>query len=368
MKTVAFVRTTGIYNDSRAIKEITALAKAGYRVIVLGWDRDGKAEQFCRQEIRTEQADFRFFQVQLPNGIGMKNIDKLFSWFRWVERQLSKIRDLFAVHACDLDTGFAAYRYCRRNSVRLVYDIYDYYVDCHFVPPVLKAWVERAEINIINHAEITIICTEERRQQIAKAQPRRLAVIHNSPDVDAVPEEKTEYDYAYCGSLVRERMVGDILEKYPENSQLVMCMAGQEDCAPLAEAVSRQYPNFTFLGAVPYSKVLDIESRAMCLSAIYDPGWRNHQLCAPNKFYEALALGKPIIACKGTGIDRIIDHHNIGITIRYNVEEFYCALRSLKADPALCASMGKRARLLYEQEYSWKLMESRLLSAYGELQ
>ena len=45
MNTVAFIRTTNIYDDSRATKEITALSDAGYRVVVLGWDRNGEAEE-----------------------------------------------------------------------------------------------------------------------------------------------------------------------------------------------------------------------------------------------------------------------------------------------------------------------------------
>ena len=103
MKTVAFVRTTSIYNDSRATKEISALAKDGYRVVVLGWDRNGKSEENCRREIATDRVDFRFFKAPIPNGIGVRNMDKLFAWFRWVKKQLSAIGDLSAVHAVGAD-------------------------------------------------------------------------------------------------------------------------------------------------------------------------------------------------------------------------------------------------------------------------
>ncbi len=367
MKTIAFVRTTSIYNDSRAIKEITALAKTGYKVVVLGWDRDGNSEELCKREIKTENTEFRFFSAHLPNGIGIKNIDKLLKWFHWAAKQLAEIENLCIVHACDLDAGIGVFRYCKKHHVKLVYDIYDYYVDSHFIPTVIRPWVEKYEISIIDHADVTIICTEERKQQIEKAHPRKVIVIHNSPDVETVPNGECEYDYAYCGSLVKERMIGDILNCYPDNDDLAVCMAGREEYASLAEELSRKYQHFTFFGTVPYSKVLEIESRAMCLSAIYDPSWRNHQLCAPNKFYEALALGKPIIACKGTGIDKIIEQHNIGITISYDVKAFYSALRTLKEDQAMCSSMGARARALYEQVYNWKLMEKKLLEAYRAL-
>ena len=47
MKTIAFVRATNIYDDSRATKEIIALAKAGYNIELLAWNRNGKAEESC---------------------------------------------------------------------------------------------------------------------------------------------------------------------------------------------------------------------------------------------------------------------------------------------------------------------------------
>ncbi|HHU72431.1 MAG TPA: hypothetical protein GXZ21_10445, partial [Clostridiales bacterium] len=43
MKIIAYIRSSNIYDDSRATKEITALLDEGYKVVVLGWNRDGKA-------------------------------------------------------------------------------------------------------------------------------------------------------------------------------------------------------------------------------------------------------------------------------------------------------------------------------------
>ena len=108
------------------------------------------------------------------------------------------------------------------------------------------------------------------------------------------------------------------------------------------------------------------ESKSICLSAIYEPTIRNHRLCAPNKFYEALALGKPIIVCKGTGIDKVVEENNIGKVIDYDVHQFYNAVRMFKDNPELCAQMGKRARKLYEEKFSWSIMERLLLETYEQ--
>lgn len=367
MSTIAYVRATSIYNDSRALKEIKAIAEAGYNVNVLGWDRNGDAFEKCKRSFSNPKIKFKFFDVRLPDGIGIKNIDKLFRWVKWEKGQLNGIGILEAVHACDLDAGIGAYSFCKKSDVPLIYDIYDYYIDSHVVPSLIETIVENIEIRIINYAKCTIICTDERIEQIKKAKPKKVIVIHNSPDVGEIENIPLEYDYVYCGCLDGRRLIQEILEEYPSHNDLKFCFAGFGSNSVSARLLSETYDNFKYSGPVSYDEVIDIEKRSKCISAIYDPSYRNHRLCAPNKFYEAMALGKPIIACRGTGIDKVIEQHKMGIVIDYNTKEFYKAIEILTLNLKLGADMGKRGRKLYEEKYRWGIMKDRLLSAYNEL-
>ena len=49
------------------------------------------------------------------------------------------------------------------------------------------------------------------------------------------------------------------------------------------------------------------------------------------------------------------------------VEEIKKAIIKLRDDPELCQELGANARKAYEQKYSWKIMEQRLLSFYRKL-
>ncbi len=365
MKTVAFIRTTNIYDDSRATKEITALSDAGYRIVVLGWDRNGAAKENTERLFAGRNVDCRFFPCPLPTGIGMKNIDKLIKWFHWIRTELKSIGEMYAVHACNLDGGFGAVRFCRRNKVPMVYDIYDYYIDSHHIPGKLKSFVEKTEIGIIDQAESTIICTEERREQIKSAHPKKVIVIHNSPDVPENFSAAIDYDYAYCGSLCDMRLIKEILDGYKDHKELRFAFAGNDKYQDEVKKLADRYDRLDYYGTIPYTRVLEIESRAKVLSAIYEPSIRNHKLCAPNKFYEALALGKPIIVCRGTGIDRVVESNKIGLVIDYDQEEFYRALTALISDQETCSEMGSRARELYDKEFRWSRMSARLLDAYS---
>lgn len=365
---VAYIRSSTIFDDSRATKEIIALCEAGHRVIAMGWDRSGQAEEKCLQVFSKYQVEFRFFKVRVEGSLGMRNIGKLLAWLRWVNGCLRREPTVTAVHACDLDAAVSVTGIARRRKLKFVYDIYDYYVDSHSIPRQLAGLVERLEIKVINGADLTVICTEERKKQIQKASPKRLLVIHNSPDVPARPDPKDcRYDYAYCGSLYEDRLLVEIFGGYPQNSDLKVAVAGYGNCESMAQGLAGQYPNFTFFGALPYDRVLDIENNTKVISAIYDPANKNNRLAAPNKFYEALALGKPVIVCAGTGIAKIVEQYKVGRVIDYDGEQFYRALRELLASEALRAEMGARARKLYDEKYRWDIMRRRLQEAYEKM-
>ena len=315
-----------------------------------------------------DRVSLYFCNIPVPNGLGVKNIDKLIGWMSWLKKTVRSISDVDIVHACDLDTGRVARKYCKKNRKKLVYDIFDYYIDTHTVPGPLRKLVEKQEIKVINDADATIICTEERREQISLSSPKKICVIHNSPDVDEQISDKAVYDYAYCGSLADMRLISEIFEKYQDNTDLSMIVAGYGKYSQKAEELSSGNEGFEFVGPVTYSEVIKIETEAKVLSAIYEPTIRNHRLCAPNKFYEALALGKPLIVCRGTGIDKVVEQNDIGRVINYDADEFYSALRALTADDTLRSEMGIRARALYEEHYRWSRMKDRLIKLYGEIQ
>lgn len=367
---IVYIRAASIYDDSRATKEISSLLKLNKPILVIGWDKDGKAREKCNIVFGQDNITFSFYPKRVDGGLGIKGLGKLLGFIKYVYKTLEHHQnDVEVVHACDLDGGLGAYRFCKKYQIRMVYDIYDYYVDTHYVPKLLNKVVEDYEIRIINYANVTIICTEERIEQIKKASPKKLIVIHNSPNVKDEMKNSLEgkYDYAYCGTLSEMRLLEEIFDNYGSHSSMSFAVAGSGRLENKVKVLSQKYNNFEYFGAIPYQEVLNIENKARVLSAIYEPSIRNHRLCAPNKFYEALALAKPIIVCEGTGIDRIVKDNDIGCVIKYGADSFYNALQYLINHPEEALEMGKRARSLYDDRYSWDIMESRLLMTYKEM-
>ncbi len=362
---IVFTRSSTIYDDSRSTKEICTFLDNGFHVIVLGWDRNGTAEAQCKALFADygNRISFRFYSGKADGGTLQKVINRI-KWGRWLKKTLSGIRNIDVIHACDYDTGATVRRVASKKNIKYVYDIFDYYVDAHQLPAVFKKYIEADEIRTINQAEVTIICTEERRAQIKKAKPKKVLVIHNSPDVKDLPEVAEEYDYAYCGSLYNGRLIEEILSEYTAHDRLKFVFAGYGQYSDIAGKLASKYDTFMYLGSIPYAQVLDLEKKSKVISAIYEPTNRNHQLCAPNKFYEALSLGKAVIVCRGTGIDRIVEKYKIGCVINYSAEEFYKVLEYLLEHDEIRKQMGATGRKLYEDKYRWSIMRDKLMDEY----
>ena len=363
-KIIAYVTASDVYDDSRVTKELQALLEAGYKIVVYGWDRSGTAEKMCNKLYSKHGGQIKccFFKKS-DGGKVIKKLYVRYMWCRWLKTQLLKNEQIEIIHACDFDAGFIVRKVSEKKNIPYVYDIFDYYIDAHSILALVARVIEKQEINVINHAYATIICTEERREQIKKANPREIVVVHNTPEVEKCNSSNLEYDYAYCGGLYSDRLILEIARLHKKYNSMKFIFAGGGDYETEVRKCGEN-ENFVYVGRIPYDEVLNVEAKTKVLSAIYAPVNRNHRLCAPNKFYEALALGKPVIVCKGTGIDTIVKENEIGVVINYSAEEFYAALEYLLKNEALRIEMGNRARELYEHEYTWTEMKKRFLNIF----
>lgn len=104
----------------------------------------------------------------------------------------------------------------------------------------------------------------------------------------------------------------------------------------------------------------------MC--AIYDPTVPNHYYAAPNKFYESLALGKPLIMARNTGMASVVAQNGLGEVIDYNEASLNQALDRLIADKSGFPELAQRAKTLYREQYSWPKMEDKIVKLYNDIE
>ncbi len=352
------------------MKEAETLVEAGYQVSILGWDRTG---ELPANETTNSISIYRL-PIRSKYGTGMGNLPNLLRWqfglFAWLFRHRN---DFDLIHACDFDTVLPGLVWKWLHGGKLIYDIFDFYADhLRNTPEWIKSTIRTVDLWAIDRADAVILADDARTSQISGAAPRRCAVIYNSP-----PDETIEVvelpsgsrgpglHLGYVGLLQVERGILELLQVMERHPEWTMDMAGYGGDEDVILPLIDQLDNVTWLGRIPYDRAMAVYQSADVLFATYDPIIPNHRYSSPNKVFEAMMLGKPIIVAEETNMDRIINESGSGLVVPYgDPEALEAALVRLQKEPELRVRLGENGRKAYEKVYGWDTMAKRLRNLY----
>lgn len=358
--------------DARVQKEISSLVKVGYHVVFCGWDKKDSGKETTRiEEIRGNSIECIHIHKKVVHRKGLsQNLIPLIQYenelYQWLKKNS---RDIDIVHACNLETALVASLFAKRFHKKLVYDIFDDCADCHPASKVLYKMIKNLDSKVISKADAVIICSEKRKEQIS-GTPKKLVVVHNSPDIKLIDVEKyalndtKKYRIAYCGLLTDGRLIKELMKIVSRHNDWVLYIGGDGDISSDVVTMSKKYSNIKYLGRIPYEQVLAVEAQCDVIPALYDPAFKNHKFAAPNKFYEAMYLGKPTIMAHNTGMDDVVDKYHSGLTINFNEEELEVALCKIKNELLEWQNNSNMIKSTFNNEFSWETMENRLLEIY----
>jgi glycosyltransferase involved in cell wall biosynthesis len=117
-----------------------------------------------------------------------------------------------------------------------------------------------------------------------------------------------------------------------------------------------------FLGKLPHKKALEYIAKADIFSL---PSWREGFGVV---YLEAMALGKPVIACRGEGIEDVIEDKVNGILVEpRNVGSLIEALDFLLTHPNESRVMGKRDSNSALKKFTWGRNAEKTIDIYKEV-
>lgn len=379
MKTI-FIRSNPVSPYPRLEKTVNSVVRNGHEAHVLAWDR---SENYKLENSILKLPDCSVpitrFGITGEFGGGFKKntvslIKFQFKIFEWLFKNRKNYE---AIHAYDLDTGFTSMVFSKIFRKKIIYDIADYYVDSHnFKGSTIEPLVKKIEQLVINNSNAVIICTEKRKKQIEGSNPKKLTIIHNAPNeklsnirekVQKSKDDSGKLKIVYVGILDEGRFIKEIADAISKRNDCEFHIGGFGVLEEYFRKIEQENSNIFFYGKIPYNKTLALESECDVITAIYDPQVANHYYAAPNKFYEALMLGKPLIMAKNTGMADVVEKENIGEVIQYSEEGFNEAITKIKNQKHLWKEISSNSKGLYKTYYSWDIMEQRLVSLYKNL-
>ncbi|MEI6258803.1 MAG: glycosyltransferase family 4 protein [Deltaproteobacteria bacterium] len=373
-KGIIFIRNSNFQFDSRMQRAANTALKLGINVIVLNWIRDKSQNHPEVIKLANGVVGTKYFYKLAPFGKGLKNIVNLVQFNRWIYHQLRGLRNEYDIlHVCDLDVVLSAYLISIIYNKKIVYDIFDFFAHTHTMPLLLKKIVELLEYKIISLVDFVIVCNEVRVILIEKANPKNCIVIHNTPDIHIsvqppkiINGDENVFRIAYTGTLAPAgRLLFEISQQASKHKNIEIHIAGIGPLDEYFTKMAQEHANLFYYGHILIEQALQLESECSLLFATYDPTIDINKYSAPNKVSEAMALKKPIIVCRGTGADEIVQHHEMGLVIDYDADEFWKAASFLSDSKEVCAKMGINGRKAYEELYSWEIMEGRLTKLYN---
>ena len=380
MKRVVLLRSNPVSPDPPVEKTADFLLSEGYTVTILAWDRTiDKQKEEDTIELTHGQAKIirAYYKGQFSGGF-KKNLKSLLRFQLFLYSWLKENKDRYEIiHAYDFDTALVASIIAKRYNKRLVYAILDYYVSSHnLTGSLVGKLIKKLEDRIIGKADVTLICTEKRKEQIKDATPKHLEIIHNTPVEITISDsndricisDSDRMKIVYVGIFGGGRLLKELAHAIINRKDCELHIGGfGAGMDAYFEELSLKNDNVFYYGKLKYRDTLQLERECDVMTAIYDPSVPNHQYAAPNKFYESLMLGKPIIMVENTGFDDIIKRENIGLLIQYNEESLNSAISEMIRNKIEWPTMGINAKRLYNESFSWSIMQQRLKKVYNQL-
>jgi glycosyltransferase involved in cell wall biosynthesis len=377
MKVLMFV-SNPFTSDPRVYAEAKSLIQAGHEVTVIAWDREKQNPPRQNWDgidvvrLRTGLLPKRCRFVS-PLWVGLN----LILWQRQAYRQalaLNKEKPLDVIHCHDFDTLAVGARLKRRLGLPLVYDAHEIYgymmADTlpHRIANIFL-WLEKRSIKRVD--KIINVC-EPQRRYFESITDKPISIIMNCKSLQSLeyePPNNENVTLLYIGGLHQDRAVLMLVQAAKELPG-VRCLIGgigQPSYVGAVRTECSRTSNVTFLGRVPFDEVIPMTMKTDVVFCMFNPGDPNSIIGTPNKLFEAMVCGRPIICTKGTYSGEMTEREEVGLAVEYTEEALREAIIRLRDDPELREKLGRNALEAAIAKYNWQKEEVKLLELYKSL-
>jgi hypothetical protein len=349
---IVFLRSIHAAVDSRLMRYVQALDRAGKDSLVLHWPRGGNAK------LVDDEARRVAFSLEANLGGGWKNAFGLLKWTFWCFLTLVRNRkSIKIVHAVDLDTALPALLFSKLFGKKFVFDIYDSYGDARSISGVARKVVDMVE-GFAARCAAEVILPDTCRTSQVPATVKNLRIIENVPfNLGAeccygLSSHSDCIKLAYVGILEEEhRGLEDLLSavaRFPDKVELHV--GGFGPLAGVCERMMQAHRNIHFHGALAPEQAIGLMAKCDVVIGMYYRTKPHHWRATPNKYYEHLLLGKPLVTTAGTPPGVKVTENQSGWPIREGLASIAALLEGITKEE--CAALGKNARQKWVEQYS----------------
>lgn len=266
---------------------------------------------------------------------------------------------------------------------RVVYDVHEDVpadiLDKSWIAPSLRWPIARAAAWTETLAACRFDAIVAATPRIADSFPNiKTLTVQNFPQVDVqLDAETTPYGdreplVSYVGGISELRGAWEMIEAMSLLSESVparLQLAGFFDPPQSQQKLASKlgWERVDFLGWLSPAEVRELLGRS-CLGVVVFHPIENHIMSQPNKLFEYMSAGLPVVASDFPLWRSIIEEARCGILVDpINPAAIAEAIRWLLERPAEAESMGLRGREAVRRIYNWENEEQKLVELYAQL-
>lgn len=299
----------------------------------------------------------------LPGAVG-----RALEFHRIQNELMQRATGVVAVYVRAHFAAVTTARWARRNGVPVVQEVNGPYEDLFAAWPWTRyfGWYfTRLMREQYRMADALITVTDELAAWLARETGRTdIHVVPNGANtelfapgvapLDGLPEKYVLFFGAFAvWQGLDTLMAATEDEEWPSDVSLVVAGDGAE--RHIVEREAARNPRVTYLGAMPYHDVPRL--LAGSIAGISPQGrarGRSMTGLAPQKVYETLACGVPVVVTDFPGQADLVREHDLGYVVAPDDPTSLAqAVKRLALDPAGARAMGKRGRDVVAAHHSW---------------
>ncbi len=314
---------------------------------------------------------FSFMFSSFFIGLGLKNVDLVWGTSppifqgltAWLLARIKRLPFLFEVR--DLWPAFAVAVGVLKN-------------------PVLIKLSESLETFLYHRADLVVVNSPGFIQYIKSRGATRVELVPNgtdtnmfTPEVDGGPFKRlhnldAKFVVLYAGAHGLSNDLGIILQAaqilMPRKDVIFVLLGdGKDKPALQTQAASDGLDNILFLPPIPKVEMPAALAAADACIAILRPV-EMYKTTYPNKVFDYMAAGKPVILAIDGVIREVIENANAGIPVHPgDPEALSQAVLQLADDPELAHRMGCKARIYVVNHFDRSILASKLMELMLEM-
>lgn len=365
-----------ILHESRIFRETKSLYKSGLftKITIIGFSQKGLKEwdtlDKCREIWRVPLTNFKI------NGIFKKILAFLEWYFRIIIKTKSKNLNFINCHSVSTLPLCVLISFLTKAT--LIYDTHELETETQTNTGLRKIFVKIVEKIFIKRASAVFVVSDSIMHWYkTKYNLNNVYVIKNIPEQKKIPSKKNnlmrkkfnilkkEKIFIYQGVLGYGRGIETLLKAFSYlKTDYHIIFLGYGNLSKKVVKFSKKYPNIHYHPPVlPSNLILHTSAADIGISLIENVSL-SYYYCLPNKVFEYLMSGLPIIVSNFPDMSKLISKYNSGWTCNNDYKNFIKLVNSLSNEEI---QEKKKSVKRISNSIGWHTEESKMMAVYHDL-